>query len=166
LGADRIAYADNHIECDNRLTWFLPRLTKRYGDSSVLVIVERARQKTAASYNRRWERINIMKAYSQGILMRGLHDNTYEVCEDYVENVYEQLEFFSHSWKHVVHLQLEEPSEGVDKVLSLLDKSSHKQEVLEVLSSTVLNLNKARGFKRKYKVFKYNWNCLVSDLKR
>jgi len=165
LGEGRVDYPESHIECDNRLTWFLPRLTKKYGANGILVVVDRDRSKTAASYNRRWERINIMKAYSQGILMRKFEDNTYDVCVDYVSNVYEQLDYFSSDWKYVINLQLESPDAGVSEILSVLKREEHKQEVLSVLSNVVLNLNKLKGLKRRYKVFRYNLECLMKDLR-
>jgi len=33
LGSNRIRYANNHIECDPRLTWYLPQLAFQYPDS-------------------------------------------------------------------------------------------------------------------------------------
>ena len=37
LGDQRLEYSQNHIEVDNRLSWFLGSLDKKYGDNAFYV---------------------------------------------------------------------------------------------------------------------------------
>lgn len=161
LGDERINFPENHIECDNRLTWFLPRLTKKYGANSILIKVVRDKTAIAKSYNKRWSRIKIMKAYSQGILMRGLAENNLDVCVDYVNNVYEQIDYFSKDWKHVITLDLNSPDEGLNELFKLLNVDGSK--AVEYFHNNQLNKNES-SFKAKYADFKFNIKMALYDL--
>jgi hypothetical protein len=93
---DLADYPDNHIESDNRLSWFLGRLDETYGDDAVYVRLVRAKTKVAASYNKKWEyETAIMKAYGEGILMHGAHiPDSFATCEDYWETVNSNIRLF------------------------------------------------------------------------
>ena len=67
VGADRLAYPDDHIEVDDRLAWLLGRLEDAYGDRAFYVHLRRDEQATAASRMRRWNK-PLMRAYRNGIL--------------------------------------------------------------------------------------------------
>ena len=165
LGGERVDYPENHIECDNRLSWFMPRLTKKYSKEAVLVVVHRDHESVAKSYNHRWQKINIMKAYSQGVLKREFSENDLDVCRDYVSNVYEQIESFSGEWRHVVHLDLDDPELGVSEVLRLIGCPEKTESTLHDFSITNLNPNKVSNFKRQRDVFRYNLKCIMHDMK-
>lgn len=68
-GMERVLYPDNHIESDNRLSWFLGALDMRYGKDAYYVHLIRNREQTAASFNKRWRRKgSIIRAFSESIL--------------------------------------------------------------------------------------------------
>ncbi|MDX1775223.1 MAG: hypothetical protein R3297_01435 [Desulfobulbales bacterium] len=73
-GNERLNYAANHIEADNRLSWFLGRLDRIYGDEAFYVHLTRDRQRNAASMSR-YMHMGILKAYTDGILMRSSYRN-------------------------------------------------------------------------------------------
>jgi len=50
FGEERLAYPSNHIEVDNRLSWLLGRLDRKYGDRAVYVHLKRNIHDTAASF--------------------------------------------------------------------------------------------------------------------
>ena len=54
LGNERLAYPPNHIEADNRLSWFLGRLDREYGDDAFYVHLVRNTKDVARSYARRF----------------------------------------------------------------------------------------------------------------
>jgi hypothetical protein len=151
------------MECDNRLTWFLPELTEKYSKSGLLVIVNREHKSIAKSYNKRWRKNNIMKAYSQGILMRPLSDNTLEVCEDYVEYVYKNLSYFEKMWDNVIHLDIDEPREGISSILNFIDDTSKEVEVFNYFSKVYSNKNNPEIFKKIGSIF-YNFKCMWHDI--
>lgn len=96
LGVQRVMYPDDHIEIDNRLSWFLGRLDEVYGPSAFYVHLVRDEQAVARSYNKRW-RVpgGIMAAYHTGILMRGRGPgNDLATCLDYVRTVNSNIAMF------------------------------------------------------------------------
>lgn len=73
-GEDRLTFADQHVEVDNRLSWFLGPLGDRYdGYDTFWVHLTRPRDAVVDSFLRRWDsdfRANIIRAFAHGILMR------------------------------------------------------------------------------------------------
>ena len=95
LGADHFAYPANHIEADNRLSWFLGRLDAHYGDNAAYVHLTRDIHAVAKSYAGRYD-IGIMKAYrGKGILM-GLPEDAdpLQVALDYCQTVNSNIKAF------------------------------------------------------------------------
>lgn len=93
-GDKRLAYPDNHIEADNRLTWFLGRLDKRFADDAFYVHLKRDPQETAKSFSKRID-FGILKAYEQGILMHKQHDaSANDIALDYLETVDSNIKLF------------------------------------------------------------------------
>ncbi len=103
-GADRLEYPNDHIEADNRLSWFLGPLGKRWGDAS-FVHLTRDTDATAQSLLRRWNR-GIMRAYHGEILMhlndRELDDDArLAICRDYCDTVNANIAAFLESRRHI-----------------------------------------------------------------
>lgn len=116
LGADRFAYPDNHIEADNRLAWFTGALDREFGNDAFYVHLIRDRNKTVASYNRKWVRYgSIIKAYCEGIHQITLHrldkQRRLEVVEDFYDNVNENIRQFLKDKKQVLTIDLEDIQE-------------------------------------------------------
>ncbi len=93
-GNARMNYARNHIEADNRLSWFLGRLEQQYGDNAYYVHLQRNPQDTAASFAKRID-FGILKAYEQGILMHEQHKLPAEaIAHDYIQTVEANIMLF------------------------------------------------------------------------
>lgn len=93
-GTQRLAYPDNHIEADNRLTWFLGRLDKKYADDAVYIHLKREREAVAASFSKRID-FGILQAYEQGVLMHDKHLQTaHDIALDYIDTVDTNIELF------------------------------------------------------------------------
>lgn len=68
---ERLDYPDDHIEIDNRLSWFLGSLEKRYGDEPLYVYLTRDPEETAESYAQRFRgKASLVRAFGQGIVQR------------------------------------------------------------------------------------------------
>ena len=110
IGKERIAYPENHIEADNRLSWFLGRLEQAYGDSAFYVHLTRNAEEVARSYARRFEAgSGIMKAYRNGILMGFSQEERYyhDIALDYCHTVNSNIEAFLKDKTRKMDFQLE-----------------------------------------------------------
>jgi hypothetical protein len=91
IGASRLAYPQNHIESDNRLSWFLGRLDNAYGDKAFYVHLERNDIATGRSFVR-YHGKGIIRAYRQAILIRCPKDSdpitiTLDYCHTINSNI-------------------------------------------------------------------------------
>lgn len=107
LGDAHFIYPKNHIEIDNRLSWFLGRLDQVYGKKSYYVHLQRDINKTAASYKKRFGS-GIIRGYAKGIMM-GNHPKSVamELCLDYCKTVNANIELFLKDKPHKMTFFLE-----------------------------------------------------------
>jgi len=107
LGVDRLNYPKNHIEADNRLSWFLGRLDETYGDHAFYVHLKRNEHDTAHSYSKRCAS-GIMRAYWQDILFGSSQElEPMAVCLDYCQTVNANIATFLKDKTHVMPFSFE-----------------------------------------------------------
>jgi len=96
IGPARLQYPSNHIEVDNRLSWFLGRLDKTYGNDAFYVHLRRAdARQTAISNSKRVHEGTIFGAYKLGILLHCPEDvDPIELGLDYCDTVTSNIELF------------------------------------------------------------------------
>ena len=112
IGESRLQYPDNHIEADNRLSWFLGRLDQKYGDSAFYVHLTRDRMQTAKSYAKRTTSGLIINAYANGILLERKQDfDMLNVCLDYCDTVNTNIEAFLKDKTNKMNFSLENAKE-------------------------------------------------------
>jgi hypothetical protein len=94
LGDGHFEYPVNHIEIDNRLSWFLGRLDKVYGQDAFYVHLTRDMERVANSYKKRFGS-GIIRGYAKGMMM-GRHPKAVakELCLDYCKTVNSNIELF------------------------------------------------------------------------
>jgi len=93
VGKDRLIYPENYIAIDNRLTWLLGKLDKKYGNSAFYVHLKRNRDEVAESLNKRWKGYpSIIEAYRKNIIVT--KDRTINICYDYYDTVNSNIEMF------------------------------------------------------------------------
>jgi hypothetical protein len=111
LGEARLDYPDAHVEADNRLSWFLGPLVRRFGGEDTMYIhLKRDPDAVAASYAKRLasepleKRIKrakndaapagIMPAFGHGILMhKRLHEEDHDaIARTYVATVVDNVD--------------------------------------------------------------------------
>ena len=94
VGKQRLTYPMQHIEADNRLSWFLGRLDQKYADNALYIHLSRNKQQTIDSFSKRAD-FGIMRAYKEGILLGGENSQSGEqIAEDYIDTVESNIEFF------------------------------------------------------------------------
>lgn len=108
LGNARFDYPDNHIEADNRLSWFLGKLDKVYGNNAVYVHLKRNKHAVAKSYSSRIsERGAILPVYRAGILWLPDAVPNLAAALDYCETVNFNIELFLKDKTHKMIFNLE-----------------------------------------------------------
>ena len=163
LGEERLNYGPNHIEGDNRLAWFLGRLDKMYGDDAFYVHLTRNRLRNGASLGR-YMHMGILKAYTNGILMRSSYQNDpLEFGLDFYDNVNMNISMFLKDKSHKMNFTLENGAEDfrifwdkigaqgdLDAALAEWSRTYNKSKtnVFEKINETFRTLR--RGFKRPF----------------
>jgi hypothetical protein len=111
IGEARLAYPDQHIEADNRLSWLLGRLDRVYGERAFYVHLERAPGTAAESFASR-SGFGIMKAYREGILLEGEAGmSELDIAHDYLETVKANIELFLKDKRNQMPFRLEHARE-------------------------------------------------------
>lgn len=119
-GDARLDYPGDHIESDNRLSWMLGRLERRFGSDAFYVHLMRDREKVVQSFLRRWGK-GIIKAYEKGILMGATGAEPIDVCVDYIHTATTNIEVFLEDKPKKMSLELENASEQFPKFLERIE---------------------------------------------
>jgi hypothetical protein len=111
LGEAHFDYPDNHIESDNRLSWLLGRLDRRFGDRAFYVHLTRETRTVAASWAKR-AHTGMMNAYRYAILWHCAKDATpLEVALDYCDTVEQNIRLFLRDKESRMDFPLEQARE-------------------------------------------------------
>ena len=122
IGPEHFDYPDQHIESDNRLSWLLGTLEKRYGDRAIYVHLFRNKQEVVDSYVKRYspELINgIMFGFGHGILTRPrlfTEDKLPALADMYVDTVTDNIEKFLSNKSKVIKMNMHDPISAFEKV--------------------------------------------------
>jgi hypothetical protein len=146
LGDERFAYPENHIEADNRLTWFTGELAKRFTSDVLYINLIRDFDATVDSFHHRLQnssyRASIMTAFGHGIVMKPgdwRKDQERELAAFYVQTVQSNIEHFLKDREHrVVHL--EDGGASFDEFLQFIGAEGDLAKV----RSTWLEVHNAR----------------------
>lgn len=121
----RLDYPKNHIEADNRLSWMLGSLDKKFGDSALYVHLKRDAEATAKSFNKRWEwRHSAIRMFLEGIHMvpNEKLDETQRLvaCRQYVQVINDNVTAFMADKSQTLVIDLENLEDGFQKMCKLL----------------------------------------------
>ncbi|MEZ6101298.1 MAG: hypothetical protein R3E01_20395 [Pirellulaceae bacterium] len=108
IGEEHFDYPPDHIESDNRLSWFLGDLDQRFGKDAFFVHLTRDRDYVAQSYARRMD-IGILNGYARGILMEPAADlySSINLARDYCDTVNHNIEMFLKDKPHRMDVRVE-----------------------------------------------------------
>ena len=138
VGEQRLAYPSQHIEADNRLSWFLGRLDQVYGDNAFYVHLSRNKQLTIESFSKRGD-FGVMQAYKQGIILGGEVDQTVEmVAEDYIETIESNITLFLKDKTRKMNFSLENAEQDFKL---FWDKVSAEGDLQSALNEWSVNYN-------------------------
>ncbi len=120
VGEARLDYPDRHIESDNRLSWFLGRLDRKYGDKAVYVHLRRDAGKVAASFANRY-RHGMIAGYRNAILRRPRGgESPMEVALDYCDTVNANIESFLKDKSRTIGLDIDDPEDAFRRFWELV----------------------------------------------
>jgi hypothetical protein len=135
---ERFDYPENHIEVDNRLSWFLGELGRRFdATESLYVHLTRDPEEVAKSYNDRWNKsVGIIPAFARGVLLTRYNwtdDEKMDVCRFYVKTVNANItEFLSSRQSVSMSVSLEDIHEDfnafLDRISAVGDLEAARQE--------------------------------------
>jgi hypothetical protein len=124
LGDNRFSYPTSHIESDNRLSWLLGRLDKKYGNSAFYVHLKRNSLDTVNSLLKRSNQgvTGIMLAYKKIIMSdkNTTEELTRKIAYDYIETVNENIKFFLLNKDHKMDFNLENSENDFIKFSELI----------------------------------------------
>jgi len=129
-------YPPNHIEADNRLSWFLGRLDERYGDEAFYVHLIREKGAVAQSFYRRWKNPGtIISAYGYSLLKQRYiaPDDRLPICLDYQETVNSNIRLFLKDKTKVMTMHLESITEQFPIFWNYIGAFGNLDEALGVL---------------------------------
>ena len=130
LGDKRLAYAQNHIEADNRLCWVLGRLDKKYADNAVYVHLYREVNDTIKSFVKRMD-YGIMQAYRDGVLMGcGRDINETAIANDYLLTIETNIECFLKDKSQQMKFSMENAKEDFKKFWDLISAEGDLEAAL------------------------------------
>ena len=121
LGELLLDYPENHIEADNRLTWFLGRLDLKYGDDATYIHLTRDVEAVARSYSKRLRKGTIIPAY-RGNILRSIPDETsnFEVAMDYCQTANENIKMFLRDKTKKMTIDIDNPKASFKEFWGLI----------------------------------------------
>jgi hypothetical protein len=114
----RFDYPDQHIESDNRLSWFLGGLSRRFDDTDTFYVhLTRRPVEVARSYARKFDsgfHSSMMRAFAHGILIRPRWrpEQQRRVARFYVDTVTDNIREFLRHRSQTMDFSLEEASKA------------------------------------------------------
>lgn len=121
----RLSYPDQHIEVDNRLSWFLGSLDRIFGNAPLYVHLTRDPEQTAESYAARFRgKASIVRAFGQGVIQRGQPPATdaerLAVSRLCIATVNDNIRAFLKDKSSVIEVDLSDLRPGFDAMWDLL----------------------------------------------
>lgn len=130
LGSQRLNYSTYHIEADNRLSWILGRLERKFADDALYVHLTRDKQQTIDSFSKRAD-FGIMQAYKQGILLGGENaQSSQQIAEDYIETVEANIQFFLKDKSNKMNFSLDNAKHDFEVFWKLISAEGDLQAAL------------------------------------
>lgn len=137
LDAERLDYPDQHIEADNRLSWLLGRLDRKYGENAYYIHLKRDREATAKSLAARYW-TGIMLAYRGNGVLMGLPDQSdpMAVSRDYCDTITSNIELFLRDKPKVMVVHLESIAEDFARFWTWINAEGNLDAAIAELGTT------------------------------
>jgi hypothetical protein len=140
IGEERLNYPENHIEIDNRLSFYLGSLDKKYGDNAVYVHLIRNEMDVANSYNKRWyfKYHSIMRAFTNYIKYLNCEtlspEQLIELSIEYVNITNDNIRLFLKDKTKTCQIRMENFHEDFKTFWNLINANGNLESALEELT--------------------------------
>lgn len=135
IGKDRLAYSQNHIEADNRLSWYLGRLDQEFGKEAVYVHLQRNIDDVANSYSRR-VKAGLMSVFANGILIHPSEDMApKDLALDACTTITANIHHFLKDKPNKMEMQLERISDDFGVFWELIGAQGDLDAALKTFSN-------------------------------
>ena len=97
IGEEHFSYPNNHIEVDNRLSWFLGSIDRLFGNGAFYVHLKRNKTEVAESYAKRWGSLSsIITAYERSVIPRSYYKKSdrFKVAMDLCDTIENNIVLF------------------------------------------------------------------------
>ena len=134
LDETRFDYPDNHIEADNRLSWFLGDLGTRFNNDTLFVHLLRNKEDTTISLNKRWHEYSINRAFVTAICMSSIdklsETEKLKACGFYYDTVNNNIRHFLLNQQKKLTINLENIKDDFASFWTLIDAKGDFQAAL------------------------------------
>lgn len=171
VGDERLMYPENHIEVDNRLSFHLGGLDKKYGNDALYVHLLRDPNKVAKSYNQRWHGFHsIMTGFTQSIKYLKVKNLTevqkYDLCAEYIKVTNDNIDLFLKDKNKSIKINVENIAEDFKIFWNFINGEGDIEGALKEFkvkyNSTDLNLIEDQKIRKK----EINEKSILFKLKR
>lgn len=139
----RLDYPPQHIEVDNRLSFFLGQLHEHYRDGPLYVHLTRNTEDTAKSFLRQGVNYNkghgIIPAFIKSInRVPNIHSvDKLQAAMKYIEMTNSNIRLFLKDKPHVIHMNIEEPQDAFRKLWWLTEAKGDYEAACKKLGQRV-----------------------------
>ncbi len=131
-GTARVNYIKGNIEIDNRLSWFLGRLDKTYGNDAYYVHLIQDTETTAKNLNTKWKlKHSVARAFNHHILMKNNADPN--ITNDLVETINENIFLYLKDKKHKITINIKDPKEAFSSFIEAIDAEGDIDSAIQEL---------------------------------
>jgi hypothetical protein len=158
IGKKRFSYPDQHIEVDNRLSWFLGTLDEKFNPNKTLYVhLRRDLEETVNSFMRRFKRRgSIVSAFARGVYMTPIpfldDAERRQVCIDYVNAVNKNIELFLENKPNKMEIHLDRIKEEFPEFLERIDAEVDLEDCLNTFDVKHNNASQQKNFWPKYEL--------------
>ena len=127
-------YPENHIEIDNRLSWFLGRIDSMYGNNAIYVHLKRDESKVAKSYQKRfYYKRGIAIGYKYNLLSTKARniETDYNIMLDYCTTVNQNITSFLKDKSQVCLIDTENFKEDASKFWNFIGAKGDLETALD-----------------------------------
>lgn len=147
IGAARFSYPENHIEIDNRLSWYLGRLDQIYGNDAFYVHMTRDPEQVYRSFAKR-KGFGIMKAFEFGLIHTPSPDldDAYLLAKEICDTANANIEHFLKDKTRKMQLKLENGEQDFKEFWNRIGAKGDVNAATECFS---MPSNTSKDFKEK-----------------